>query len=108
MIDKTLMLNFKTLSDLDISIGEFLYLVNLYYKGGIKLPVYDIDLNRLEEKKLIKIINKRSILREKSIKLIEMSLTEISISIDDKKVIKKSKRYINSEIESRIQEYRTK
>tara|TARA_R110000851_G_scaffold41665_1_gene104383 strand:- start:7426 stop:7752 length:327 start_codon:yes stop_codon:yes gene_type:complete len=108
MIDKTLMLDFKTLKENDISIGEFLYLTNIYYTGELNLPEYSINLNRLEENKLIKIINGVNILREKSINLIEMSLTEISISIDDKKVIKKSKRYINSEIESRITEYRNK
>lgn len=108
---ESLILNFDILREMELSVEEFIFIVNLYIK--VENNIIDIDKNKLEQQKFIKIIKKEKkeiiILREKSINLLTFLTTDIEISFDKRiKVVKKrkSKRIINQEIEDRINEYR--
>ncbi len=108
---ESFILNFNILKEFELSVEEFIFLINLYMKkdnGNI-----NISIKKLEENKFIKIIKKDSeeiiILRSKSMDLLEFLITDIDISFNKKKkIIKKSKRVINQEIDDRIDEYRHK
>lgn len=108
---ESLILNFNLLKDLNISVEEFIFLINIYTKRINENIIVNIE--KLQEKKFIKIIKEEEkeiiILREKSIELLEFLTTDIDISFSKKKkVIKKSKRLINKQIDDRINEYRHK
>jgi len=108
---KPLILDFKVLKELNISIEELLYLNSLYNKEEYKQS--EINFEKLEKNKLIKIIRKNEkveiILRNKSINIVEFLTIEVNNSFKEEKIsIKKSERAINNEIKDRIEEYRTK
>lgn len=109
-MNKSLILNFKVLKELNISIEEFLYLYNI---SEDKVTDIKIDLQKLQEQKFIKIITEdekiQIILRDKSIKLIEFLTVEIEHSLNTKEItIKKSQRAINLDISDRVTEFRLK
>jgi len=99
---KSLILNFEILKDFDISVDEFLFLY--YLSEGQVEDVKEIDLEKLQKQKLIKIITNEEIkytLREKSIELIEFLTIEIPDSLTpEKKVVKRSQRAINGRIDT--------
>lgn len=105
---KSLILNSKVLEEIDVSVIEFLYLYYLYSKNNFGLDFDEIDVEELEEKKLVKRITKhKTILRQQSIELIEFSLIEADISFKKrKKKIARSARAITSMIEDFVDEYR--
>jgi hypothetical protein len=109
---ESFILNFNILKEVNLSVEEFIFLVNLYNKKDNENIIVSIE--KLEEHKFIKIINTSDteriiILRSKSIDLLEFLMTDIDISFNTKKkIIKKSKRVINQEIDDRIGEYRSK
>jgi hypothetical protein len=51
MVDKTLMLNFKELRKNNLSIMEFLFLANKYFKNKLEIPIANINLNTLQDNK---------------------------------------------------------
>lgn len=105
----SLILNFDVLKEQELEIEEFLKLYSIYSKQTIMLVPEGIDLEKLESKLFIKLIDNKIYLREKAIKLIEFLSIESDISFNtNKKEIKKSKRVISSEIEERIHEFRDK
>jgi hypothetical protein len=109
-MNKSLILNFEVLKELRISVEELLYLFNIF--NDIDTDG-NIDLNELERKKFIKIITEneqiRVILRDKSIRLIEVLTVEIDSSLEEEElIIKKSERLINLDINNRIEEFRMK
>ena len=106
---ESFILNFNLLKEVELSVEEFLYLINLYMKVENKNIL--VNVNRLQKDKFIKIIRLNNegkiILREKSINILKFLSTDVEISFNEKKkIVKKSKRVINHEIEERIQEYR--
>jgi len=107
---KSLVLNFDILKAFNISVEEFLFLYSISEKSIINTN--NIDLEKLQQQQLIKIIKadeKIYILREKAIELIEFLTIEIEGSIEsNKKTIKKSERAINKDIRGRLPEFRDK
>tara|TARA_R110000822_G_scaffold302649_2_gene426958 strand:+ start:14553 stop:15119 length:567 start_codon:yes stop_codon:yes gene_type:complete len=94
---------------MDINLLEFLYLFAIYSNEDLGVNFDDVDEEKLQEKKLIKIINKKIILRQQSIDLIEFSLIEADVSFkQNKKKISKSSRTINKEVEKFVDEFRHK
>ena len=109
---ESLIINFNLLKEHGLSVEEFLFISDLYFENIFQMK-FNIDKNKLEQNKYIKIIKEDNkeyiILRIKSKELIEFLITDIDISFSKKtKNIKKSKRIINEEIENRIDEYRFK
>lgn len=51
MVDKTLMLNFKELRKNNLSIMEFLFLTNKYFKNKLEISIANINLNTLQDNK---------------------------------------------------------
>lgn len=114
MVDKNVILDFTLLKEQNLSIEEFIFLLKLYSNNEISFNDDNIDYKKLEEKKYIKIINDEQILykiilRNSSIELIESLLIEKDVTFkNDKKIVKKSKRTINNDVENRIEEFRNK
>ena len=109
-MEKSLILNFKVLEEFNLSIEEFLYLYFLYVEDR---KYSDVDLNKLQEQKFIKITEeneeKQITLREKSIELLEYFIVEIENPLTKKeKTIKRSQRVINADINNRVEELRLK
>lgn len=108
---KSLVLNFDILENFNITVEEFLF---LYYVSENRThSMIDVDINKLQNKKLIKIINNEDkkvyILREKSQKLLEFLTVEIDNSLEeDKAIIKKSERAVNKDIGEGINTFRMK
>lgn len=104
---KALILNFKLLEELELSTDELLFIYSLHSQ---KEPDREVDLEKLEEKRFIKIIEHKDeeviILRNKSIEIIELLTVEVDSSYKETKTIKKSQRAVSSEVEDRINEYR--
>ena len=88
----SLIINTKILELLEITSLEFLYLYYIYTNENFGVTFNDIDNEELQKKKLIKISRTNEIiLRQKSIDLIELSLVEVDISLNEnKKKIKNS------------------
>lgn len=109
-MEKSLILNFKVLKEFNISIEEFLYLYFLYVEDE---KYKNVDLNKLQEQKFIKITKEdekiQITLREKSIELLEFFIVEIEDPLAKKeKTIKRSQRVINADINNRVEELRLK
>lgn len=108
---ESLVLNFQVLKDLNISIGEFLYIYKVY-NPDIVMTQTEVDLIKLQENKFIKIITedekKITILRDKSIKLIKFLTVEIDETLEEETIaIKKSVRAVNAEIRDNIHLFRS-
>ena len=108
---KSLVLNFDILKNFNITVEEFLFLYNI--SQNKEISIINVDINELQNKKLIKIIKnkdeKNYILREKSQKLIEFLTVEIDNSLKkNKTIVKKSDRAINADIGERINDFRIK
>lgn len=104
----SLMMNRKILDEMDVTVIEFLYLYYLYSSESFGLNFDEIDVDELENKKLVKrITNTKTILRQQSIELIEFSLIEADISFKkrEKKIIK-SARSVGKVVEEFVDEYR--
>jgi len=107
-MSKSLLLDFKTLKEQGLSIEEFLFLYSRYKKEIININTEVVDISKLESNLFIKSKEKLE-LRQKSIDLIKFLEVETSNSFkDNKKIIKKSKRVINSLVEDNIHLYRDK
>ena len=92
-----------------ITIEEFFYLYSLFINETIHIVDDSIDYDKLEKLLFIKIIDKQFYLRSKARDLFEILSVKISFSNeDDKKIVKRSKRAINKEIDDRINEFRNK
>jgi hypothetical protein len=101
----SLLINFDILTDLDLTVEEFLVLYKFYKTNNI----LDINLESLEQKQFIKRDNNNIVLRHKAKELIELCEIDCDISYDsNKKQIKKSSRIINNIVENRIEEFRNK
>ena len=110
-MEKSLILNIKVLKEIDITILEYLYLYYIYSDENFGLSFENIDIAKLQEKKLIKIITEEDkiILRQQSIDLIEFSLIEADISFNNKKKqVKLSQRALNKTVEEFVQDFRKK
>lgn len=110
-MNKALVLDFKVLNELDISIEELLYIHSIYNEKDLKQS--EIDLQKLEKEKYIKIITEDEknnvILRNKSVELMKFLTIETNTSLKEEVIsIKKSERVINSEINERVDEFRSK
>jgi len=107
----TILINAKALQEIGISAIEFLFLHFVHTKEDFGITSFnDVDVNKLQEKKLIKISSEQNIiLRQQSIDLIELSLVEADISFKTiKKKVSRSVREINKEVESFVDEFRKK
>lgn len=106
-MDKSFILDYDLIKEQDLSIDEFMFLLNYHlndsYNWNIKI------LDSLQEKQFIKKgTNEEIILREKAKLLIDfISIDKIS-SINNKKELKRSSRVLNEEIDSFIFSFRTK
>jgi len=108
---KNLVLNFTVLNDFNISVEDLLFLYNLFEEKEVNIA--NIDLQKLQREKLIKIITDEEktkyILREKSVELLEFLTVEIPDALEpSKKTTKRSQRTINQEIDGRIELFRDK
>lgn len=106
----SLIINIKILNSEEISAIEFLYLYYLHTGESFGVDFNEIDVDKLQEKKLIKISEEKNIiLRQKSIDLIEISLIEVDISLKKKKrKVTKSTKTIVKEVVEFIDEFRKK
>lgn len=105
MKDKAFIIDFNLLAEQNLSIDE--YLILIYLSNNI---IYNNSLNvlkPLEEKQFIKIItNEKILLREKGKIFLELiSIENININ-SPKKILKKSSRIINLELDELTKEYR--
>jgi hypothetical protein len=99
-------LDLNFLKEQNLSVIEFIVLLQLN-NIQTNLTFDDNVLNDLQEKQFIKLIDKETILREKSKLLIDFLSIESNYSnYKDKKVIKKSNRIINEGFDEFIEEYR--
>ena len=110
-MEKSLILNFNILEEVNISVNELILLYNVYYEKDCNIN----EIGNLELNKFIKVItkekNKTIILREKGINLIELLLIDVDLSLkDNKREIKKvkSRRLINKEVEDNLHTFREK
>lgn len=107
-MSKSLIIDFKLLEELKIEVNHLLFMYDLYVDQLVFNIIIDNDLQYLEQKRLIKVHKDKVILRQGAKELIELLLVNNSSIIEDngKKIIKKSDRKINSDIDNRIQEFR--
>jgi len=107
MKDKAFILDFNLLSEQNLSVDEF---VTLLYLSENSLRKTSINhLNSLQDKQFIKLNinnNEEITIREKGKLLIEFLEIESINSVKDKKLVKKSSRAINAELNDFIQEFR--
>lgn len=107
---KSLIIDFELLNKLNIKVNHLLLLYNKYINDDIfEVTVDEEELLYLQRKLLIKIIpNDDIILRQEGMDLINMLIVDTEIEITPtKRVIKKSNRVINNDIESRVLEFRS-
>lgn len=99
-------LDYSILAEYDISINEFIFILSEYRQE--KIEYSEELLNSLQNKQFIKINKEENtiILREKSKLLIEFLQIENIESAKNKKVVKKSSRFINNELDGFVDEYR--
>jgi len=101
MIKNSYILDFQVLKEQNISINEFLDLIHLYEKLEVRS-----NLDSLQQKQFIKLIENEIIIREKGNLLIELLLIEKVNSVKNKKEIRKSERLVSNELNSFIEEFR--
>jgi|TARA_R110000822_G_scaffold152112_3_gene291280 hypothetical protein len=106
----SIILSTNVLEEVGISAVEFLFLHFIHTEENFGMTFNEIDVEKLQEKKLIKISSKNEIiLRQQSIDLIEFSLIEVDISFNNKKKkVTKSSRTINKEVDDFVDEFRHK
>jgi hypothetical protein len=104
MIENSYILDFQVLKEQNISIDEFLGLIQLYEKLGIESKLLD----SLQQKQFIKNTENEITIRERGNLLIELLLIEKVNSVKSKKEIRKSERLVNNELNSFIEEFRDK
>lgn len=102
MENKAFILDFNLLAEHNLSVEEFLVLINLSENKNSNL------LTTLEEKQFIKIIDNEILLRQNGKLLLELITIE-KVNVKSPKInIKKSERVINNELDSFIEEFRNK
>ncbi len=107
MINKSFILDYDLIQEQNLSIDEFMFLLNFYndvsYNWNINM------LNNLQEKQFIKKgQDEKIILREKAKLLIDfISIDKIS-SINNKKQFKRSPRALNEDIDKFVNDFRQK
>jgi hypothetical protein len=109
MKNNAYILNIDLLNEQNLSIEEFLTLLSL--KNKIDYDVKDETIETLQEKLYLKLIKNENIVeeiifREKGNIIIELTTIEGIRSIKEKKIIKRSDRAINQELEDFVEEYR--
>jgi hypothetical protein len=107
MRDKAFILDFNLLSEQNLSVDEFITLLYLDENSLRKTSIN--HLNSLQDKQFIKLNindNENITIREKGKLLIEFLEIESINSVKDKKLVKKSSRAINAELNDFIQEFR--
>jgi len=106
MKDTAFILDFNLLKEQGLSIDEYLVLIHL--KDDIIYNDSESVLSSLQEKQFIKTLTKEKvILREKGKIFLELISIENIDSLGNKKVIKKSSRSINSDLDILVKEYRS-
>lgn len=106
MKDTAFILDFNLLKEQCLSIDEYLVLIHL--KDDIIYNNSESVLSSLQEKQFIKTLTKEKvILREKGKIFLELISIENIDSLSNKKVIKKSSRSINSDLDVLVKEYRS-
>lgn len=107
-----LIVDFKVLEELQISPTELLFLYSYKNFGVCEEETYNVELDLLEEKGLIKILedNKNLYieLRQKALDLLELFNSDVELKANNTKTVKKSNRAINAELEERLPEFRDK
>lgn len=105
MKDTAFILDFNLLKEQCLSIDEYLVLIHL--KDDVIYNNSESVLSSLQEKQFIKTLTKEKvILREKGKIFLELISIENIDSLGNKKVIKKSSRSINSDLDTLVKEYR--
>lgn len=107
----SLLIDFKLLEGIGLNSIDLLYLYYTQNENFESLKKISplIDIKDLEKKKYIKIDEDGSIhLRQDSINLIESSVLDIKVGTSNNKIIKKSTRLLNTEINEHLTEFREK
>jgi hypothetical protein len=102
MTNKAFILDFDLLKEHNLSINEFLALIDLENYKNSEL------LTTLEEKQFIKIIDNEILLRQNGNLLLDLITIEKINAKSSKVIVKKSERIINNELDSFIDEFRNK
>lgn len=107
-MDESLIIDFKLLSELDISINSFLHLYNIQVKRELFITnIKDEEILNLQQLRLIKIINGESFLRQGAIDLLELlTINSTDVKTHNKKIVKKSNNLNNKIFDEKITEYR--
>lgn len=106
-MNKALIIDFKLLEELDITINQFLFLYNLYLNDNIfEIVISEEEEKDLQNKKFVKLYHGNNELRQSAIDLIELLTIDSNSKLEEDKNIKKSDRAVNLEIKDRIQEFR--
>ena len=107
-MNKALIINFKLLEEIGITVNEFLYLYNHYMQEHLFEVNNQYEKRiKLQDLKFIKIDNNDNlVLRQSAIDLIELLTIDSNSKLEEDKNIKKSDRAVNLEIKDRIQEFR--
>lgn len=107
MNSRSIVLDFKVLKELELSVEEFLELINLHLNKNISIDKTQIDYNKLEKNLFIKKIESDIFVRQKSIELINfLSIQTDSSFINNEKKLKPSKRAITNFINENVDEFR--
>lgn len=110
MSKKAFVLDFNLLEKEELTINQFLTLLNIKY-SEVPYKRTSLDSDILQNKGYIKIITEDGkfeiIIREKGNILLDTVTIEGLSSIKNKKIIKKSSRVIDNEIQNFIEEYRS-
>ena len=102
MTNKAFILDFDLLKEHNLSINEFLTLIDLENHKNSELLI------TLEEKQFIKIIDNEILLRQNGNLLLDLITIEKINAKSSKVIVKKSERIINNELDSFIDEFRNK
>lgn len=109
MNNTSLLIDTNVLNEVELTLKEFLYLYQLYKDINIFDTTEQINKEKLQELQFIKILKEKTIIRQKTVELIEFLTIESTTSfINNKKKISKSRRKINEEVDDRIDEFRHK
>lgn len=110
-MDKSLILDFKVLNELSLSVHEFLFLASCHPDLDIRMNFINVDVHDLEMRQFIKIIYEKNeqiiILRNKSNELLDLLIVDTDNSLETKtKKVNKSKSKVNQEVNERVAEFR--
>jgi hypothetical protein len=108
-MSRSIVIDFKRLESLKLSPNQYLYLVKLHRVGELYIKLSDAELLDLQAKKFVKIIKDGTVtvtLRQSAIDLIESLEIDSFGSMKKEKVLTKSERAIQEDLDAHLKEYR--